>query len=310
MNGITERKSRKKAAYIWGAAQNGKYALEYCKDGFNIEAFVDRRADSMFNEFCSKPVMPPENLVCMAEDDKDIIIAVRYPAEAVEFISQIKYSGDIYIFDGRNRETPLLYKVENGEICVPEYMNKRFGEWIEYAEHYSKLNPFVLKMFCTAVDWIREYQNNIEICEIGCGSGQFANMLFDSGYTKYSGVDFSSQAIELAKKANRDYADKFFCEDAFTYLQLRKNENGKLFIMFEVLEHINRDLELLDMFPCGSKIIFSVPNFKSFNHIRTFDNLAAIQSRYKMLKISDCIQLPASKNNDKIYCLVKATKIK
>lgn len=309
-NIIKMETTKKRAAYIWGAALNGKYALEYCKDSFIIEAFIDKRADSAFNEFCSKPVVPPVQLSGEEENNKDIIIAVRYPAEVVELIKHLEHRGNIYIFDGRNRENPLLYKVENGEICVPEYMDKRFGEWSEYAEHYSRLNPFVLKMFYAAAKWISEYQKNTKICEIGCGSGQFANLLFDNGYTKYSGVDFSSRAIELAKKANKDYADKFFCENAFTYLQSHKNENNELFIMFEVLEHINSDLELLNMFPCGSNIIFSVPNFKSFNHIRTFDNLAAIQSRYKMLKISDCIQLPASKNNDKIYCLVKATKIK
>lgn len=150
---------------------------------------------------------------------------------------------------------------------------------------------------------------SIEICEIGCGCGQFANMLFDNGYTKYIGIDFSSQAIMLARKANPDHAEQFICEDAFSYLQSCQEKSGTLFIMFEVLEHIKKDIELLNMLPVGSNVIFSVPNFKSFNHIRTYDTLEFIENRYKMLKIRNYHELPANKNADKIYHLLHAVRI-
>lgn len=42
----------KRDAYIWGAAEYGKKALEYCKSEFNIVGFVDRRAGEEFKELC------------------------------------------------------------------------------------------------------------------------------------------------------------------------------------------------------------------------------------------------------------------
>lgn len=43
----------KRDAYIWGAAEYGKKALEYCKSEFNIVGFVDRRAGEEFKELAS-----------------------------------------------------------------------------------------------------------------------------------------------------------------------------------------------------------------------------------------------------------------
>lgn len=50
-----------------------------------------------------------------------------------------------------------------------------------------------------------------------------------------------------------------------------------VFIAFEVLEHIKEEVELLNMLSTKSRVLFSVPSFKSFNHIRTFKLLQSIQ---------------------------------
>ena len=310
-----ERKMKKRKAYIYGAAKGGEAALMYCRDTFCITGFIDRRAGLEFSSFCSLPVISPNCFFTGSEQKEimDIIVAVRYPAEIVNLIASA-YNEDlkninIYIFDDRNNETPLLYKVQEGEICTPEYMNKRFDEIDEYSNHYSRLNPFVLKMFKNAFDWISEYDKNIQICELGCGSGQFANMLFDNGYIRYTGIDFSSKAIEMARGTNPCHKNKFICENALTYFEKGEgNIKDTLFISFEMLEHMNRDIELCNMLPCGNTIIFSVPNFKSFNHMRTFNDLESIQSRYFMFEIINYLSLPASEDKNKKYHLVAAVK--
>lgn len=149
--------------YIWGAARYGEYALEYCRDRFNIVGFIDRRAGIEFHELCSKPIKTPTEFCSEAKERINVIIAVTYPAEVIEFIetNDLRQKiAAIYIFDGRNKDMPLLYKVEDGEICVPEYMDKRFAELNEYSEHYSKWSPYIVKMFYNAIFSVYEGGEN------------------------------------------------------------------------------------------------------------------------------------------------------
>lgn len=295
-------------AYIWGAGKYGRLAFEYCKDKFDITGFIDKRADEHFNEFCGKKIISPDTLKGIHVSS--IIVAVTYPSDIIDYIKNNHICvKDVYIFDGRNADSILMYKIENNEICMPEYMDKRFAECSEYEEHYSKLSPYTVRMFENALIWIKDkFRGKYDICEIACGSGQFANMLFDNGFVDYQGLDFSRIAIELARKANPDYKDKFICEDAFSYLKSYKSDKKTVFCIFEMLEHINRDKELLEVLPTGSNVIFSVPNFKSFNHLRTFNDLESIKSRYTMLDIKDYERLPEDASGKNVYHLVYAKK--
>jgi len=291
-------------AYIWGAAKYGQLALEYCKNEFEIEGFIDKRAGDDFNELCGKNVISPNSLDNI--NISTIVIAVTYPVDILNFINENHlHIKNIYIFDGRNSDSLLLYKLEDNEICIPQYMDKRYAECKEYEEHYSNLSPYTLSMFEKAVDWLKtKIGGEYGICEIACGSGQFANMLFDNGFTNYIGIDFSNKAIELAKKTNPQYENNFICADAFSFLKSYQYDVKTIFAAFEMLEHIDKDRELLEMLPTGSEIIFSVPNFKSFNHLRTFKDLNDIKGRYDMLEILDYEQLFEDESGKNIFHLV------
>lgn len=294
-----------KNVYIYGAGVYGERALIYSKDKFNVTAFVDQRADNGFVEYHSKPVISRSELLSITEDIV-VIIAMRYPSEILKYLIGA-LNIQLYIFDGSNTENLFLYKVENSEICSSEYFDKVYTEWKPYSEHYSKQDPFILNVFNKALESIKILKKDSKIIEIGCGSGLFANMLFDNGYTNYLGIDFSLQAINLAKKANAVYEEHFICDNAFEFLNTYSEMDNSVFIIFEVLEHINNDIDLLELIPANSKIIFSVPNFKSFNHLRTFNDLDEIEKRYTMLKINSYYELP-SKIDGYVYHLCEAVK--
>lgn len=295
---MTDRKT-----YIWGAAKYGKRALDFCEKKFNIVGFVDKRADDNFKEFCSFPVISPSQFFSMGSEF-DLIIAIMYPAEILDVVSGLS---NVYIFDGRNSDDLLLYEVKNHEISCPEYSDKRYKEWEPYHEHYNNQDPSILNIFSTALEYIKKMPTP-KIIEIGCGSGLFANMLFDNGFEDYLGIDFSPEAIRLAQTACPCYSDKFICCDAFEYLELCSQNDKAIYALFEVLEHIYKDIELVNMLPSGSNIIFSVPNFKSFNHVRTFDNLQQITDRYYMLNINQYYKIHGERS-DIIYHLINATKV-
>ena len=56
---------------------------------------------------------------------------------------------------------------------------------------------------------------------------------------------------------------------------------GDTYIFCEILEHIERDLELLALVPVGKQVIITVPSFDDPGHVRYFSDLAHALARYE-----------------------------
>lgn len=141
----------KRDTYIWGAAEYGKRALEYCKGEFNMVGFVDRRAGEEFKEFCLMPVISPLELFTNTCGAVSVIIAVSSPKSIIESILKNSDIREVYFFDGQDADNLLIYKIQDGYICLPEqvekFLDKLLGEWDGYSKHYSKLSPQLIKLF-------------------------------------------------------------------------------------------------------------------------------------------------------------------
>ena len=156
-----------------------------------------------------------------------------------------------------------------------------------------------------ALSFLKE--KSLSVLDIGCGPGQFAEMLFDSGIKNYIGFDFSKQAIEMAKKTNLENSEKFFVEDIFK-TDIFNNEFD-VYFCFEVLEHIDNDLGVFDKVPSGKEMICSVPNYNSKGHVRVFKSAQKVVDRYsKVLNITNVIPVNISANGNTIY-VFRGTKV-
>ncbi|GAE03157.1 hypothetical protein CBO05C_2847 [Clostridium botulinum B str. Osaka05] len=153
----------------------------------------------------------------------------------------------------------------------------RSGGWNEtYFKHYSEIHYFPI--WSKAVEIIKSIENP-KIIEVGCGPGQFSNLLFDIGYRNYRGIDFSQEAIKYAKIRNSKYRNLFNIDNAYTTNLFDTDYNTV--IIFEVLEHVDEDLRILSRARTNSNILFSVPNFYSDGHVRWFNSKEEVIERYK-----------------------------
>lgn len=115
------------------------------------------------------------------------------------------------------------------------------------------------------------------ILEIGCGTGQLAELLFDRDLRKYVGFDFSELAVELARKRVPDA--EFHVADART-TSLVEQATYEVALSTEVLEHLDDDLALLRRIRAGTRVLATVPNFDSTSHLRFFAGAQDISDRY------------------------------
>jgi trans-aconitate methyltransferase len=119
------------------------------------------------------------------------------------------------------------------------------------------------------------------IADIGCGTGRFAMLLFRAGYDDYWGLDFSPARVAEA----RSYVPQFEFDvaDVFEPATIERFQHFRIFTILEVLEHLERDLDVLAGVPAGAQIVLSVPNYRSAGHVRWFDDLDDVRSRYSEL---------------------------
>lgn len=151
-----------------------------------------------------------------------------------------------------------------------------YNDFYEYSEEYRK--PYWLSIYYSL--WIKVLGElgtipDPVILEVGCGSGQFANMLYDNGYQDYNGFDFSESAVNIAKEVTKQ---NFHVLDALNPNTYKFDFN--VVILLEVMEH-TEDIKILSFIPIGKSIIFTVPDFDFESHLRYFKDIEEVTERYK-----------------------------
>lgn len=140
-----------------------------------------------------------------------------------------------------------------------------------------------------------------QIVDIGCGTGRMAEALRRAGYCNYVGYDFSPRRIEEAQRYVPDFA--FRVLDCLSEGAKALNAGAKIFIITEVLEHIERDRDVVSGLPSGAFVAFSVPNYASAGHVRTYPSRTAIVERYGDLLTLDpksFLEQPSEKRPEKV----------
>lgn len=172
-------------------------------------------------------------------------------------------------------ENPSKFNEIENQVYDDAYL--KGGPQGSYHKHYTQ--SFYYPSWKYALRYILFLERNIDILEIGCGPGQFASLLFDNGFMNYHGFDYAPEGIKLAHKNNPDKKERFFVADAFISPEVIAKHD--LIICFEVLEHIQNDLELLERIQKGTKLLISVPNFDDPYHVRYFSSEKEVYERYK-----------------------------
>jgi 2-polyprenyl-3-methyl-5-hydroxy-6-metoxy-1,4-benzoquinol methylase len=115
------------------------------------------------------------------------------------------------------------------------------------------------------------------VVDLGCGPGQVAALLHEKGVPRYLGVDFSDARIQRAREVCPEY--EFLAADIFESDVLSARDYDAV-VATEFLEHIDRDLDVLDAIKPGTHVFGTVPNFGGEGHVRHFETPDAVRARY------------------------------
>ena len=147
-----------------------------------------------------------------------------------------------------------FYQRENSSYNLPYSQSGYYNLWAELANHIQETDSIV---------------------DLGCGVGQFASLLHFLGLKKYIGLDFSEVAIGKAKSKNLDGYE-------FKISDITKDDfpKGDVYVLCEVLEHVQNDFIVLGKIPDSKKVLISLPTFDCESHVRYFPTQHDVIARY------------------------------
>jgi 2-polyprenyl-3-methyl-5-hydroxy-6-metoxy-1,4-benzoquinol methylase len=174
------------------------------------------------------------------------------------------------------------------------FYDEKFKNSEHWRLHYSESRYFPV---WRKIPDLLTFHKVKKVFEVGCGPGQLARFLCDCGFAEYMGLDFSSVAITMAEKLCPEY--QFSQDDVFS-TSLFKSFDYDCCVATEFFEHINNDLDVLNMIRPGTFFLATLPNFPSLAHVRCFDSKHSVVLRYG--KYLDGVMVEE-------FCLSQAKKI-
>lgn len=165
-----------------------------------------------------------------------------------------------------------------GKEQLSPYYDAIYSKSEEYKKHWKESR--YLKLWQA----VKEQLNiDYKVIDIGCGPGQFANMLAETGFGNYLGIDFSKQAIKQAREINKLHLEKFRFECLDIYKYDFFSEKDAQFVIMETMEHIEKDVEFLVSLKThnqGKKVIITVPTFDDPSHVRYYKTAKEWKARF------------------------------
>jgi len=137
-------------------------------------------------------------------------------------------------------------------------------------------HPHYDRLFRKVVAKIQDHAS-CSVLEVGCGSGFLADMILRECNVAYRGFDFSAEAIRNAG-ARTLRPERFFVGDALDSGSYEGEYDT--IVCTEMLEHVDRDLEVIWLWRGGTWCVCSVPNFDYEGHVRFFNTADEVAARY------------------------------
>lgn len=158
-----------------------------------------------------------------------------------------------------------------------DFYDRVYGERPSYQKGW-RTSPYLV-LWNRIMELLDERECD-SVLEVGCGTGQFAEMLGEHGLGSYEGFDFSSVAIEMAAGRSVPEGYRFSVEDVRTGGSL-PSSSARAVVCTEVLEHLDDDLGMMGRLPRGALFVGSVPTRDSAAHVRFFPKSSTVRARYR-----------------------------
>lgn len=186
-----------------------------------------------------------------------------------DFLARVKVSGYV-IFECTHCKFQIMDPQPSDDVLSNIYNQEYFVLASNFADkkHVSDLKRATADQYLSKLLKDVKNINDKLLLEIGCGTGDFLHQAAIRGLT-VTGVEYSSYAAGVAKKALSEMGGKIYCGELTDYIQEFKNVKFDYIVFFDVLEHLRDPREFLKnvygLLKTGGTVFCIVPSLDSFS---------------------------------------------
>lgn len=249
-----------------------------------LNKFIQRVVEK--NEFQKKYL---ENWEASRQEKEELQTILGFFMEELHY--DLDFIGEAYLFINNMVMEETYYFVQNGRYRNSSFeeVNRMVYNNPDYMEKYMIGLSISDYIWINHIKMLRYFSKNIgflsgkNYLEIGPGFGQYlVRAIVMDSFEKYCACDISKTSVNRSNQylRYRGLADKCTVAEA-DFFQYKSDENFDCIVMGEVLEHVERPLQMLEKIyellnQKGKAFVTTVINAPAVDHIFLFKNVEQV----------------------------------
>lgn len=163
------------------------------------------------------------------------------------------------------RQKRLPSKIfENEELlAIANQQDHNFDSlYVSFENQFRGSRKEIKNKLKVYLPFINDFNVDINILDVGCGRGEWLELLSETGYKNIKGIDLNQLMVSFCKDIEQDVE----CIDVIRYLKSLNDESLSVITGFHIIEHLPFEVlmtlfaESLRVLKRGGMIIFETPN--------------------------------------------------
>ncbi|SHO80458.1 hypothetical protein MNB_SV-15-1326 [hydrothermal vent metagenome] len=206
------------------------------------------------------------NLINSKASSKDFELYMKSVGYAKDYMKLSQENIQTLINEVKKRLPPKKLLNKKELISIVEEEKYKFDSfYIEFEDKFRGSREDIKKrveVYLPYIEKLSTIKDNIEILDVGCGRGEWLELLKENGYNKIKGIDINRIMVSKSQELGLDVKEY----DVIEYLKSLESNSLSVITGFHIIEHLPFEI-LMKMFEesyrvlkKGGLVIFETPN--------------------------------------------------